>query len=200
MKISVNEGGVGREVNPYNPYDMEWWLPIELNIKELPALDTNGNKLPVGEYEVELVWQAKYGWDRSKWYIISDKYYEDMKHATVNSYRQIYMAAIVPESKEVEILTSLSTGKSNWQEKAEARQQAKEQPKKEVDTIEQAAEKHLMECPETGDEIREAFIAGANHIKSTHVPIEEVIDAITKWHGFPPESLINQIRNLIKPQ
>lgn len=43
-----------------------------------------------GEYEAELQWQCMYSWKSGQWIDVSDEWYEDMKDATANKYRQIY--------------------------------------------------------------------------------------------------------------
>lgn len=132
IKVSVKEVGVGTPINPYRCKEgflnTCWEMPeasicedcrksdqFEKEHPELPALDTNGNSLPVGEYEVELVWQYRPKGSQEKFIRCSD----DLWEVQVNVFetRQVYIASVAPT------LESLSIGKSNWQEKAQARQQ-----------------------------------------------------------------------------
>lgn len=87
MKIQVKEVGVAED--------------------GICALDTHGNKLEVGEYEVELVWQwdykppaMQYGWrvaNRSMYYT-----FEQFANGNFGlETRQAYICSIAPESKEV---------------------------------------------------------------------------------------------------
>lgn len=99
MKIAINEVGVGREVNPYNPYDMEW-LPFELSTKELSAIGVNGNKLPVGEYEVDLVWQINH----TKGWSTITKEEESIYVGTNAILRQVYIASVVHKQSLAELL------------------------------------------------------------------------------------------------
>lgn len=101
MKISVKEVGVGSEVNPYEmdkyPHDHDYF---KRSNPPLPALDTNGNPLPVGEYEVELVWQHRPKGE-NRWYRASCS-----KESIGKEYdtRQVYIESVAPESKEVKEL------------------------------------------------------------------------------------------------
>lgn len=90
-------------------------------------------------------------------------------------------------------------------------------PEKEVDNIEQWADKYRKSVKDINpigyynEPGYNGFIAGANHIKTTHVPIEEVVAKLDKLFiellGVGDtdsaqyiSNMIDQIRQLIKPQ
>jgi hypothetical protein len=191
MKISVQEVGVAED--------------------GICALDTNGKDLPVGEYEVDLVWQYWNG-EYEKWISLP----EERKAMYANSFwefsnfaaktRQIYIASVAPESKEVKekIICGQTCDcqsgddcnfgdidRSNWNFDP-----VKASPDLDASvSVKNLTELSLTHAIEACKNIknptkREAAILSSAHdyrtgytaalsVKSTHVPIEEV-EAILK--------------------
>lgn len=106
---------VGREQNPnylFKDTDIEEenlheavsnlrYNKFEQSVKSYPCPGIPDTK--EGEFvEAELVWQCTYNWDLSKWYDVSNEWYEDMENATANKYRQIYRLPQQPKEQEKE--------------------------------------------------------------------------------------------------
>lgn len=113
MKINVKEVGVGDPINPYDRNadleENEKWKDFAKEYKQQPALFPDAKTLlPVGEYEVELVWQ--YENEIDEWYSVPsvrydefetfEYYKKDSDYWNIDT-RQVYIASVAPEKENM---------------------------------------------------------------------------------------------------
>lgn len=97
MTISVKEVGVGTPINPWENHK-DYGNGLRMS-QSLPALDTKGNPLPVGECEVDLVWQ----YNHTKGWSTITKEEESIYVGTNATLRQVYIRSVAPEKEEPDI-------------------------------------------------------------------------------------------------